>query len=247
MRACILLVLCLYLFFLTEAPIAAESSEVEIISHNSYLGVFGNYHVVGEVENKGPVSLTSFKITAKFYDAQGEFIDEDFTNLMLDILPPGYKAPFHIIYIDIEKSPKIDSYILEMDYIQTSKLPPVKLEFESQDNYVDEDGWMHITGTIKNSGEDTRFVEIIATCYDGNGDVICVEYSFAEPRDIKSGNTASFEIVIPYRVNLIEDHILLSQSEDLVSIDELPLRYIFTTICLALIIYYLILKKSKKF
>ena len=247
MRKYILLAICLSLFFfLIEGPTEAETSEVEIISHSSYLGIFGNYHVVGEVENKGTFPLTSFKITAKFYDSQGGLIDEDFANLMLDILPPGYKAPFHITYINIKEASKIESYVLEMDYVQTSKLPPVKLEFESQDSYVDDDGWMHITGTIKNNGEDTRFVEVIVTCYDENGEVSCVEYSFAEPRDVKSGQTASFEIVIPYRVDLIEDYALLSQSEDLVSIDEFPLDYILTTIFLAFIIYYSVFLHLKK-
>ena len=231
----------LSIFFITS-PATAEQSEAEILSHSSYTDPFGNYHIVGEVENVGNFSLTSFTVTAKFYDSEGVLIDDDFAYLMwrfsLEILPPGYKAPFHIVYVNTEQVPEIHSYTIEIHYDQISKIPLIKLDVKTQESYVDEDGWMHITGTIKNNGADTRFVEVIATCYDENGNVTCVEYSFTNPRDIQSGQTGSFEILIPYRVDLIKDYVLLLQSEDYVSINEFPSKTLFTIFTLAVILSY---------
>ena len=81
-------------------------------------------------------------------------------------------------------------------------------------------------------------VKGVSTYYDEDGNVTCVEYSFTNPRDIQSGQTGSFEILIPYRVDLIKDYVLLLQSEDYVSINEFPSKTIFTIFTLAVLLSY---------
>lgn len=234
MKRLTLLLLTLTMVFMSIAANTALAEEVEVVSHSSYVDPFGNFHVVGEVENKGVFSLASFKVTATFLDASGAYIDQDFAYLMLTTLPPGYKAPFHIMYTKPQKAARISSYTLTVNYTQTSKLPHVKLEFESHESFVDEAGWMRIRGSVKNMGEETRFVKIIATCYNESGVVVDVDYSYTDPRDLHPGQTASFEIVIPYRATLINSYALLAESEDYVSIGEFQWPSILAATTLAL-------------
>jgi len=246
MKKLIPLLLLLFLAFTSIAVNTALADEVEVVSHSGYMDPFGNFHVVGEVENKGAFSLASFKVTATFFDTSGTILDQDFAYLMLAILPPGYKAPFHIVYTKPQKAAKINSYTLTVNYTQTSKLPPVKLQFENQESFVDEAGWMHIKGLVKNTGEETRFVKIIATCYNESGVVVNVDYSYTEPRDLPPGQTASFEIVIPYRANLIKSFTLLAESEDYVSIDEFQWRSIPALTIISLALSYILLLQAKR-
>ncbi|MEM2902770.1 MAG: FxLYD domain-containing protein [Candidatus Bathyarchaeia archaeon] len=240
------LLLAFTLAYTTIIADTALAEEVEVVSHSSYLDPFGNFHIVGEVENKGAFSLSSFKVTATFFDASGVTLDQDFAYLMLDILPPGYKAPFHIMYTKPQKAAKIASYALTLNYTQTSKLPPVKLQFESQESFVDEAGWMRIRGLVKNMGEETRFVKIIATCYNESGAVVNVDYSYTDPRDLSPGQTASFEITIPYRANLIKSFALLADSENYVSIDEFQWRGLFAMLITMALSYITLLRVKKK-
>ena len=72
--------------------------------------------------------------------------------------------------------------------------PPVIL---SQSSYVNNIGSMHIVGEVLNQAPVTaKFVKIIATFYNANGQVIGTDFTYADPSDLAPGQRAPFDILV---------------------------------------------------
>lgn len=72
--------------------------------------------------------------------------------------------------------------------------PPVIL---SQSSYVDNIGSMHIVGEVLNQAPVTaKFVKIIATFYNANGQVIGTDFTYADPSDLAPNQRAPFDILV---------------------------------------------------
>ena len=68
--------------------------------------------------------------------------------------------------------------------------PPVIL---SQSSYVDNIGSMHIVGEVLNQAPVTaKFVKIIATFYNANGQVIGTDFTYADPSESSTQPKSSF-------------------------------------------------------
>ena len=72
--------------------------------------------------------------------------------------------------------------------------PPVIL---SQSSYINDIGSMHIVGEVLNQAPVTaKFVKIIATFYNANGQVIGTDFTYADPSDLAPGQRAPFDIIV---------------------------------------------------
>ena len=72
--------------------------------------------------------------------------------------------------------------------------PPVIL---SQSSYVNNIGSMHIVGEVFNQAPVTaKFVKIIATFYNANGQVIGTDFTYADPSDLAPSQRAPFDIIV---------------------------------------------------
>ena len=72
--------------------------------------------------------------------------------------------------------------------------PPVIL---SQSSYVNNIGSMHIVGEVLNQAPVTaKFVKIIATFYNANGQVIGTDFTYADPSDLAPSQRAPFDILV---------------------------------------------------
>ena len=72
--------------------------------------------------------------------------------------------------------------------------PPVIL---SQSSYVNNIGSMHIVGEVLNQAPVTaKFVKIIATLYNANGQVIGTDFTYADPSDLAPSQRAPFNIIV---------------------------------------------------
>lgn len=82
-----------------QASYYTTSSEpyngLEIKSHRP-TDVYGNYGVVGEVENNGDQTVDYVKIVGTFYNDNDEVICKSFTFTDLDTLAPGDSSPFDL-------------------------------------------------------------------------------------------------------------------------------------------------------
>ena len=97
--------------------------------------------------------------------------------------PPVISTPFPVISTLLYQVPSFPS--AEFNY-----QPPVIL---SQSSYVDNIGSMHIVGEVLNQAPVTaKFVKIIATFYNANGQVIGTDFAYADPPDLAPGQRAPF-------------------------------------------------------
>ena len=87
----------------TTAP-AKQEAKVEVVSKNEKKSQYGGASsIVGEVVNNGDADASFVKITATYYDANGEVVDTGFTyagNTPDVALKPTMKAPFELVRME---------------------------------------------------------------------------------------------------------------------------------------------------
>lgn len=75
----------------------SQGGVLKVLSSNKFFDSAGYLHLVGEIQNGTPDSVTFVKATATFYDKNNNVVATDFTYTSPSDLSPGDKAPFEII------------------------------------------------------------------------------------------------------------------------------------------------------
>lgn len=75
----------------------SQGGVLKVLSSNSFIDTLGYLHLVGEIQNGTPDSVSYVKATATFYDRNNNVVATDFTFTSPSDLGPGDKAPFEII------------------------------------------------------------------------------------------------------------------------------------------------------
>ncbi len=170
--------------------------DVKILSHHGYYisgGFPGDYiDIFGELQNTGQKNLKYIKLTAAFYDSAGEVIRTEWTYANADILLPGEKAPFS--FIEAASAEKdYQSYELEVTSCrETTEEPYRDFEFLNTSSYIDDQGYYHVKGEIKNTGtQDIDFVSVVITLYDAGDKVVSASTSLIA--HLAAGGTDSFD------------------------------------------------------
>ncbi len=70
---------------------------LKVLSSNSFIDGIGYYHVVGEIENGTPESVSYVQATGTFYDKNNNVVGTSYSYTSPSDLGPGEKAPFEII------------------------------------------------------------------------------------------------------------------------------------------------------
>jgi len=137
------------------------------------------------------------KIIATFYDAAGSVSGTDFGYTSIDILTPGQKSPFTVLY---EATAAHASYRLQVQWRATSDQPIGGITILSSGERDSSTSYRRIFGEVRNdSGGPLRFVKIIATIYDASGRVVGDEFGYAALDDLPAGQTSPFEILVEKR------------------------------------------------
>jgi hypothetical protein len=234
-------------FLLFSTALSAFVSEVgavgtvNIVSHTGYLDSLGNYHVVGEVQNVGNQAVTFVQVSAKFYDTYNVAIDSRFDLTMLNVLLVGRKSPFEIALLDVAESAKVIWYSLSVTYLETSPIP-LKLEISAQSSYIDGDGIMHITGNLKNLGNEKLVnAKVVATYYDASSHVIAAALTSFDPEltgEIYPGQTTFFEIKLSKeRSQYVATYALTAESNQYATIPELQTHLMFPLLALSSFVF----------
>ena len=178
----------------------ASGGGISILSSSQINNSFGSVYVVGEVRNDLSDLVQFVQIVGTFYDSAGVLIDTDFTYTDLDYLRPGEKSPFNLIISDESVAQRIDSYTLSVNwdpvFVDPSAVAAATvLTIEQGEQRINDLGWYEIVGQVANGGsEATEFVKVVATFYDGTGQVIDTDYTYTDPSDLAAGQSAPFEI-----------------------------------------------------
>ena len=90
---------------------------IKLSSTNSYVDTIGFYHIVGEVENSSPNSITSVKIIATLYNSNNGVVGTDSAYTNPSDIGPGDKAPFEILVTSASvPTQQIDHYRIVATY-----------------------------------------------------------------------------------------------------------------------------------
>jgi hypothetical protein len=199
----------------------------------------GYYNIVGEVENEGDLYLAYIKLIATFYDENDTVVRTDYNFAMLDVLPPGRRAPFRLSSNDVNQSGEVRRYALNCTY-QIASAIPQQLEILSMSTYIDNLGQMRIVGEIKNIGAvEATYVKIVATCFNTTGFVVAADFTYAS-RVMGPNQTSPFDLSIDDQLTpLVNSYVLTAESYEYAMIPEFPLGMPMMFIVITVLAYAL--------
>jgi hypothetical protein len=231
----VLLIFSIFLYHLFY-PVYAKAEVIILENHSSYISSEGTLYVVGEVENVGDKDIKYVQITATFYDEYNTAVDTETTYSGLTVIPPGSRSPFQLSIIDENQIQKIHNYSLVVSsYSGVTQSLPKTLMILSNSSYISVGGLLNIVGEVKNNGSgECTFTRVMATCYDDNGKVVCIDIGYTAPFDIAPGKTAPFNLIIydETQSGKVTHYALQTQSDEAILIPEIHLVSIVLFIAL---------------
>lgn len=177
-----------------------QGIDVEVLSTSSYVDSIDALHIVGELQNTGNVDLEFVEVDASVYGADGTLIAGDFTYSETDVVFVDEIVPFNVVFIDID--------VAGIDYTYELQIQAEPADFLIHSNHrefvVSDDqmspgpfGGYKIVGQVENVGQETaEFVEVIATLYDADGNVVGVDFTFADTDTLDPGMKSPFTVDI---------------------------------------------------
>jgi len=194
----------LLLVFLLLGGLSYGAPEIVLVKEtlNETADVFGDFKLLGEVENRGDQPAIYVKITLILKDKDGRVIGTPFSyvkgsnlkygryfKLQTDTcLQPGEKGFFEI-YTDVKKEK-----VAEWDYKITWDVPEEPKPFESEVVLIEESlnettdflGDLKVLGEVKNTGDiPVAFVEVTVICRGRDGKILDIAESFIDGSKIK--------------------------------------------------------------
>lgn len=187
---------------LTTLPAYAQSFSFQ--NESSYVDETKIMHVLGEVRNDSGTAVQNIRITASFYDSEGNLLAEQTQAPKLRVINPGGVAPFEMRYIDSATVNQVARYELAATG-QEAEAKPANLKILSVTSRLDVLGLYFINVNARNDGDETASNPIVvATLYDKDGKVVAVGEALAEGgdrvTDLGPGQNAGFGVVVPERL-----------------------------------------------
>lgn len=181
---------------LCAQPAKASAGLQMLSTHSGYINDQSFYHVVGEVQNTGNITLTNIHVNVTLYNATNEIVAKIDTTARLFNLLPGRISPFDATLYSTIESPKVYNYTAEVAAFTPTQDVPIGLEILSSNSYPDSNG-LNVNGTIKNiAPTNTFFTRITATFYNYAGQAIAVATNDSNPSTINISQTAPFQILL---------------------------------------------------
>jgi hypothetical protein len=219
--------LIVFVLILSQGPLSANAgSQARILpNHTGYIDLTSipiTYHIVGEIENTGTTNLHLLKVTANFYDENNSLIGSSSSYALLEVLLPGRKTPFEVVFKDSNVN-QIQNSTFSLQFSEYADEKPPRLQILESTTYVDEAGFQKINGTIKNLAlKNATAVKVIATFYDEKGKVSGVAYSYTIPSTIMPNQTAPFELELKRKGLFFPNYNLTAESSEYALVTELP-------------------------
>ena len=128
------------------------------------------------------------------YDASNNVVDTAFAYSDMDILTPQQEAPFKLM---LEQPAGYDHYNIQVAFSDTENSPYTGLTIQGVTSHLGSYGYYYINGEVVNTGtEAATFVKLTAAMYDSTGKIVDTDFTYTDPSDLSSGQTAPFEFMI---------------------------------------------------
>ena len=143
---------------------------IQIVSTSTHLDDFGNFHIIGEVNNTSPDPQTNVLVTALMSDTNNNVLVGNYSAFSsISTLRQGELSPFDIV---IQDPQQILGKFNFMEFSTTSEPvieKPANLLLNGTSVFLDNIGNPHITGNIVNQGPSPeQFLNLVATFYDNS-------------------------------------------------------------------------------
>ena len=178
----------------------ANSNPVQILSTSTYTDDFGNFHIIGEVNNTSTQSQNNIVITAILSDTTNNTVVGNHSSFSsVDTLRTGELSPFDIIINNPQQIlGKFDFIELNTISQSATEEKPANLVLNGSSSFLDNVRNPHITGSIINQGQSPeQFINLIATFYDNSGMGITGTQTFGlNVGNLINNQMAPFDITI---------------------------------------------------
>lgn len=186
---------------------------VKLLNYSSYVNSSGMPVIVGEVINDGKEPIKSVEVKGSFIDPSGNVLDSGSALTVIDLIPPGQKAPFMIAGV-ADYATNVKSFELQIIKFATGQNKPATLEISSTDQFSDGISEVRVSGEIRNTSDKTAIMsKVYATFYDDSQRVIGFASVDTEPSAIAPNAKASFNIKVHESVPTIISYTLYAESE----------------------------------
>lgn len=191
----------------TPTGTPTPAGEPEVVIQESELvvddsGFSTETHVAATVTNEGDSPSGQVVLTARWYDENGDLLDD--SSARLPTLDAGETWAARVEALSDDE--RIDDFELEGEFEREPPQPPADVELvESELQTGEED--VTVTGRVtNNTGDELGYVEAIAKLYDDQGRVLSGNYT--NETDIPADETWRFEIswVLFARADAVADH-----------------------------------------
>ena len=180
------------------AQLLNNNNIIQIISTSTFIDDFGNFHVIGEVNNTSFDPQTNILITTILSDTTNNVIVGNHSAFSsIGTLRSGELSSFDILIPD----PQIVGKFNFIEFSTSSQLgieKPANLVLNGSSAFFDNVGNPHITGNIINQGPSPeQFINLVATFYDNSSLGIVGTQSFGlNVANLTQNQMVTFDITI---------------------------------------------------
>jgi hypothetical protein len=181
------------------AQLSTNNSIIQIISTSTFIDDFGNFHVIGEVNNTSSNPQTNILITTILSDTTNNAIVGNHSAFSsIGTLRSGELSPFDILIPDPQIVGKINFIEFSTSSQPATIEKPANLVLNGSSAFFDNIGNPHITGNIINQGPSPeQFLNLVATFYDNSSLGIVGTQSFGlNVANLTHNQMAPFDITI---------------------------------------------------
>jgi hypothetical protein len=198
---------------LTLVPkVASQPENIKILSYSWYTDSYGDFIVVGEIQNVGPDTIVSVGLNGIVYTQDEVAQAYGYSTAYVKYLLPQQKAPFEMQFLPQTSVTGDLSWVsLGVDHVDftvenaatTDKYQYPSLSVTDSSGKVDSEGVYWVSGHVQNSGtQAATYVRVIGTFYNSAGTVVAIGYTdsitgYTEdqaPIPLNPSSTASFTV-----------------------------------------------------
>jgi len=187
----------------------SQPAGLDVLSHQGY-SMNDGFYIFGEMLNNTATPMGNIKITATYYyQSAGRpvVVGTKVGTTLLDVIPAYGTAPFVIgpfVALTNTHSGPVTWYDLHEEG-QAGTLPRQDLVVQTGANSYSTGSWLYVRGEILNPGKtDAKFVKVVITLYDPNGNIIGALSTYTNPGTVPAGGFAPFSVSTEYWPNF--DH-----------------------------------------
>ena len=188
----------------------SQPAGLDVLSHQGY-SMNDGFYIFGQMLNNTATPMGNINITATYYyQSAGRpvVVGTKVGTTLLDVIPAYGTTPFVIgpfIALTNTHSGPVTWYDLHEEGQTASTLSRQDLVVQTGANSYSAGSWLYVRGEILNTGKtDAKFVKVVITLYDSNGNIIGALSTYTKPSTIPAGGFAPFSVSTEYWPNF--DH-----------------------------------------